>query len=68
MRASARLRRPIAFFPEAQQSLPVGPAFALKVTGDTDRLAGQVSRIVHDLEPTLPVTRMRTFREHIASS
>jgi predicted permease len=65
----ARIRqaeRPIAFFPEAQQALPVGPAFALKVAGDPDRLAGQVSSIVHQLEPMLPVTRMRTFREHIA--
>jgi predicted permease len=66
----ARVRqenRPIAFFPEAQQRLPVGPAFVLKVSGDpADRIAGEIARAVHELEPTLPVTRVRTYREQLA--
>jgi predicted permease len=65
----ARIRQadgPIAFFAEAQQSLPVGPVFELKVAGDPGGLPGRISAIVHQLEPSLPVTRMRTFREHIA--
>jgi predicted permease len=66
----ARIRqenRPIAFFPEAQQSLPVGPTFTLKVAGDAaSRIAGDIARVVHELEPALPVARIRTFREQIA--
>ena len=65
----ARVRqefRPILFFADAQQSLPMGPTFALKVAAGHDgRLAGEITRIVRDLEPTLPVTRMRTFRSQI---
>jgi predicted permease len=64
----ARLRQaeaPLAFFPEAQQSLPVGPTFALKVAGQPSQLAEAISRVVHELEPTLPVTRVRTYREQI---
>jgi predicted permease len=66
----ARVRqenRPIAFFPATQQRLPVGPAFVLKVSSDAaDRIAGEIARAVHDLEPTLPVTRVRTYREQLA--
>jgi predicted permease len=54
----ARVRqetRPIAFFPEAQQRLPVGPVFALKVSGDA---AGRGARTradaAGDSDPHLP--------------
>jgi predicted permease len=65
----ARVRqenKPIAFFPEAQQALPVGPAFALRVSPDAQpRVAGEIRRIVRELEPTLPVTRIRTYGEQL---
>lgn len=57
--------KPLVFFPEAQQALPVGPVFAMKVAGDPSPLAGQIERVVHDLEPALPVMRVRTFRQQI---
>ncbi len=64
----ARLRRgndPIAFLSEAQQALPVGPVFVLGFAGDRAHLARDIVRTVHELEPTLPVTRIRTFEEQI---
>jgi predicted permease len=64
----ARLRRgndPIAFLSELQQDLPVGPAFVLRFTGDRAHLARDITRIVRELEPTLPVTRIRTYREQL---
>jgi predicted permease len=64
----ARLRQaeaPLAYFPEAQQPLPVGPTFALKVAGQPAQMAEAITRVVHELEPTLPVTRVRTYREQI---
>ncbi len=65
----ARIRRgeqPIAFLAEAQQELPVGPAFVLATTGDRASLAREITRVVHELEPALPVMRVRTYREQIA--
>ena len=65
----ARLRRPeqpIAFLSEAQQDLPVGPTFVLSVAGSPGHLSRDITRLVHDLEPSLPVTRVRTYREQIA--
>jgi ABC-type antimicrobial peptide transport system permease subunit len=64
-----RLRRPeqpIAFMSEAQQGLPMGPTFVLSVSGSTSHLAREITRLVHDLEPALPVTRVRTYSEQIA--
>ena len=66
----ARVRQPSSgrslYFAEAQQALPDGPDLRPEGRGRTPgRLAGEITRIVHDLEPTLPVTRIRTFREQI---
>ena len=64
----ARLRRgydPIAFLSEAQQVLPVGPVFVLATTGDRAHLARDITRVVHELEPALPVTRVRAYPEQI---
>jgi ABC-type antimicrobial peptide transport system permease subunit len=65
----ARLRRgldPIAFLSEAQQDLPVGPAFVLATRADRARLARDITRVVHELEPALPVSRVRTFPEQVS--
>ena len=65
----ARIRRgdqPIAFLSEAQQGLPVGPTFVLAIAGERAGLARDITRLVHDLEPALPVIRVRTYREQIA--
>lgn len=65
----ARIRRPvqpIAFLAEAQQDLPTGPTFLLSTTGDRAGLAREITRVVHELEPALPVMRVRTYREQIA--
>jgi predicted permease len=64
----ARIRRgndPIAYLSEPQQGLPVGPAFVLRFAGNRAHLARDITRIVHELEPTLPVSRIRTYREQI---
>jgi predicted permease len=64
----ARIRRPsspVAYFPDAQHALPEGPTFALKFGGDRGHVADEVTRIVHELEPGLPVTRIRTYQEQI---
>jgi predicted permease len=65
----ARIRRgdqPIAFLSEAQQALPLGPTFVLATTGEAVGLAREITRVVHDLEPSLPVSRIRTWDEQIA--
>jgi predicted permease len=64
----ARIRRPVspvAYFPEAQHALPDGPTFALKVAGDPSTVSDEVAKVVHDLEPALPVSRIRTFEQQI---
>jgi predicted permease len=64
----ARIRRPaspVAYFPEAQHALPEGPTFALKVADNPGNITDEVTRIVHELEPALPVSRVRTFDAQI---
>jgi predicted permease len=64
----ARLRRgydPIAFLSVGQQALPVGPVFVLATAGDRVHLAHDITRVVHELEPALPVTRVRTYPEQV---
>jgi predicted permease len=64
----ARIRRPaspVAYFPEAQHVLPEGPTFAVKVAGGSGNAADDIDRIVHDVEPALPVSRVRTFDQQI---
>jgi predicted permease len=64
----ARLRRevsPVAYFPDAQQAIPMGPTFALKIDGAPKRATEDIRRIVHELEPTVPVVRIRTYAEQI---
>jgi predicted permease len=57
--------RPVAYLPDAQVPLPMGPTFALKVAGDGSSVAAAIGRVVHELEPDLPVTRVRTYDEQI---
>ena len=64
----ARLRRdmqPIAFLSWAQQALPVGPTFVLRLRGENPTLARDITRAVRELEPAVPVTRIRTYPEQI---
>jgi predicted permease len=65
----ARIRRPVgpvAYFPDAQHALPEGPTFALKVAGDPALVTDDITRTVHELEPALPVSRIRTFEQQIS--
>ena len=63
--AIRRPEAPIAYLPDAQHLIPEGPTFALKASGDLAQLPDEIRRVVHELEPTLPVTRIRTYREQI---
>ena len=60
-----RPEAPIAYLPDAQHLIPDGPTFALKASGDMAQLPDEIRRAVHEMEPTLPVTRIRTYREQI---
>lgn len=66
----ARVRQenpPIAFFPSAQNAVPMGPVFLLKYREEAEtRLAADIMRVVHELEPAVPVTGIRTFQEQVA--
>ena len=60
--------RPIVYLADTQQSLPLGPTFALKASDEAGgHLAADIERLVRELEPTLPVTRIRTFRDQVDS-
>ena len=64
----ARIRMPpspVAYLPDVQHSIPMGPTFALKVAGGPGRVSAEINRIVHELEPTMPVSRVRTYAEQI---
>jgi predicted permease len=65
----SRIRRgvePIAFLADAQRALPIGPSFVLAYEGDQATLARDVTRLVHQLEPALPVMRLRSYQEQVA--
>jgi predicted permease len=65
----SRIRRekgPILFMSEPQHDLTIGPAFVLAATGDHASLGRDITRLVHETEPALPVSRIRTFNHQLA--
>ncbi len=64
---------PTMYFPQAQAGrsafyVPSPMALVVRTAGDPRAITGAVRKIVHDLEPLAPVSRVQTMDEIIAAS
>jgi predicted permease len=54
--------------PARTDPLPFGVTLAILATGDPGRMSGAVRRAIHEIEPSLAVSNVRTIGQHIDSA